>query len=323
MALEGLSYMGSHIAVVGNGRIGRPTAYTLFNERLADEFSLVDVKPGLAWAFGEELKHVAASLRYDVKINTYEEDAGVTGADLVVVCPGKPRIPGVQMDRRVLVGANAEIINYIAEVMPPNNPDAKWVIVTNPVDAMATLFRKVSGADFVIGSGDHPDTLRMRTKLAMELGVPISKVEGFVGGEHGSSAYPLWSTVKIGGKPLDEYLSQTGKALDREAVVGYVRGVSKKVVDIVGGTEVGPAAGFRDIVRSILEDRGEVYSVSQPLELPGIPEAVNVNVPTRVGSTIGPNIWDQLTEKERSNIVEAAKAIYSNYQTGWERVKLE
>lgn len=315
--------MGSHIAVVGNGRIGRPTAYTLFNERLADEFSLVDVKPGLAWAFGEELKHVAASLRYDVKINTYEEDAGVTGADLVVVCPGKPRIPGVQMDRRVLVGANAEIINYIAEVMPPNNPDAKWVIVTNPVDAMATLFRKVSGADFVIGSGDHPDTLRMRAKLAMELGVPVSKVEGFVGGEHGSSAYPLWSTVKIGGKPLDEYLSQTGKALDREAVVGYVRGVSKKVVDIVGGTEVGPAAGFRDIVRSILEDRGEVYSVSQPLELPGIPEAVNVNVPTRVGSTIGPNIWDQLTEEERANIVEAAKAIYSNYKTGWERVKQE
>jgi len=323
MAIERVSYMGSHIAVVGNGRIGRPTAYTLLNERLADEFSLVDVKPGLAWAFGEELKHVAASLRYDVKINTYEEDEGVTGADLVVVCPGKPRIPGVQMDRRVLVGANAEIINYIAEVMPPNNPDAKWVIVTNPVDAMATLFRKVSGADFVIGTGDHPDTLRMRTKLAMELGVLISKVEGFVGGEHGSSAYPLWSTVKIGGKPLDEYLSQTGKALDREAVVRYVRGVSKKVVDIVGGTEVGPAAGFRDIVRSILEDRGEIYSVSQPLELPGIPEAVNVNVPTRVGSTIGPNIWDQLTEEEKVNIVEAAKAIYSNYQTGWERVKRE
>jgi len=95
------------------------------------------------------------------------------------------------------------------------------------------------------------------------------------------------------------------------------------VVDIIGGTEVGPAAGFRDIVRSILEDRGEVYSVSQPLELPGIPEAVNVNVPTRVGSTIGPNIWDQLTEEERANIVEAAKAIYSNYKTGWERLKQE
>ena len=312
--------MGTHIAVVGNGRIGRPTAYTIFNERLADEFSLVDVKPGQAWAFGEELRHVAASLRYDVEINTYEEDEGVTGADLVVVCPGKPRIPGVQMDRRELVGANAEIINFIAEVMPANNPDARWVIVTNPVDAMATLFKKVSGADFVIGTGDHPDTLRMRTKISMELGVPVSKVDGFVGGEHGSSAFPLWSTVKLDGKPLEEYLTETGKELDREAVVSYVRGVSKKIVDIIGGTEVGPAAGFRDIVRSILEDRGEVYSISQSLEMPGLPEPININVPTKVGKTIGPNIWDDLPRNERAYIIEASQAIYANYQTGLKAV---
>ena len=312
--------MGAHIAVVGNGRIGRPTAYTLFSERLADEFSLVDVKPGQSWAFGEELRHVAASLRYDVEINTYEEDEGVKGADLVVICPGKPRIPGVQMDRRELVGANAEIVNHIAEVMPGNNPDARWVIVTNPVDAMATLFKKVSGADFVIGTGDHPDTLRMRTKVALELGVPISRIEGFVGGEHGSAAYPLWSTINVGGKPLEDYLSESGKELDREAVTGYVRGVSKKVVDIIGGTEVGPAAGFRDIVRSILEDRGEVYSVAQSLELPGLPEPINVNIPTRVGKELGPNIWDELSEEDRANIAEAAKAIYANYQTGMKAV---
>jgi len=308
--------MGVHIAVVGSGRIGRPTAYTLFNERLADELSLADTKPGQAWAFGEELRHVAASLKYDIKINTYEEDEGVEGADLVVLCPGKPRIPGVQMDRRDLVGANAEIINYIAEVMPENNPDARWVVVTNPVDAMATLFKKVSGADYVIGTGDHPDTLRMRTKVSMDLGVPISKIEGFVGGEHGSAAHPLWSTIKAEGKPLEDYLSETGKTLDREAVIGYVRGVSKKVVDIIGGTEVGPAAGFRDIVRSIIEDRGETYSVAQSIEVPGIPEPVNVNIPTKVGKKLGPNIWDKLSDEDRSNIAEAAKAIYANYQTG-------
>jgi len=308
--------MGVHIAVVGNGRIGRPTAYTLFNEMLADEFSVVDTKPGLAWAFGEELSHVAASLRYDVEINTYEKDECVEGADLVVVCPGKPRVPGVQMDRRDLVAANAEIINQVAEVMPPNNPNARWVIVTNPVDAMATLFRRVSGAEYVIGTGDHPDTLRFRTRLARDLGVPVSSVEGYVGGEHGSAAYPLWSTVRVGGEALGDYLKDTGKNLDREEVVGYVRGVSKRVVDIIGGTEVGPAAGFRDIVRSILQDRGEVYSVSHPLRLPGLPETVNVGVPTRVGLELGPNIWDNLPPEEQADIVEAAKAIHANYLTG-------
>lgn len=312
--------MGIHIAVVGNGRIGRPTTYTLFNEILTDEISLVDIKPGLAWAFGEELKHVAASLSYDVKINTYEEDDGVSDADLVVVCPGKPRIPGVKMDRRDLVKENAKIINYIAEVMPPRNPDAKWIIITNPVDAMATLFKKVSGADFVISTGDHPDSLRFRAKLAMDLCVGVSQVEGFVGGEHGSAAYPLWSTVKIDGKPLDDHLRETRKELDKDAVTRYVRGVSKKVVDIVGGTEVGPAAGFRDIIRSILQDRSETYSIADSTQLPSLTEAVNVSIPTHVGETIGPNLWGDLSGEEQNNIVEAAKSIYANYRMGLEAI---
>jgi malate dehydrogenase len=308
--------MGFHIVVVGNGRIGRPTAYLLMAERLADELSLVDIKPGLSWAFGEELKHAAASMGYDVEINTYEEDEGVSGADLIVVCPGKPRTPGVQMSRRDLVVENAGIINYIAEVMPPRNPGAKFVIVTNPVDAMATLFKKVSKADFVIGTGDHPDTLRFRTKLAMDLGVPVTSVEGFVGGEHGAEAHALWSTVRVEGRPIDDYLKETGKVLDRESVIDYVRSISKRIVDIIGGTEYGPASAFRDIVRSILQDRGETYSISVSNKLPGLPEAVNVSIPIKVGRSLGPNIWNDLTEDERMKIVRAAKAIYENYLIG-------
>jgi len=159
--------MSVHVAFVGNGRIGRPTGYSIFNEKMAEKVSLVDIKPGLAWSFGEELRHVAASLKYDVEINSYEQDEMVSGADLVVVCPGKPRVPGVKMDRRDLLAENAKIINYVAEVMPPRNPGAKWVIVTNPADAMATLFKKVSGADFVISTGNHADTLRFRAKLTL------------------------------------------------------------------------------------------------------------------------------------------------------------
>ncbi|RLI06815.1 hypothetical protein DRO24_04390, partial [Candidatus Bathyarchaeota archaeon] len=72
------TYVGYHIAVVGTGRVGRPTAYTLLREGLMEELSLVDIKPGLAWAFGEELKHAAASLKLDVEINAYERDEDVS-----------------------------------------------------------------------------------------------------------------------------------------------------------------------------------------------------------------------------------------------------
>jgi malate dehydrogenase len=287
---------------------------------VADEFSLVDTEKGKSWAFGEELHHVAASLNYDVKVNAYDVDEGVEDADLIVVCPGKPRIPGVKMDRRELVGENAKIINHIAEVMPPGNTNARWVIVTNPVDAMATLFKKVSGEDFVISTGDHPDTLRFRTKLARDLKVPLSKIQGFVGGEHGSAAHPLWSTVKINNLKLKDFLDKEGLRVDREAVTGYVRGVSKKVVDIIGGTEVGPAAGFRDIVASIIGNEKKVYSIANSVKFPDIPEPVHISIPTHVGKKIGPNLWDELLEEEKKNIKEAAKAIYSNYRMGLEAV---
>jgi len=315
--------MGTHIAVVGNGRIGRPTAYTLFNERMADDFSVVDTEPGKSWAFGEELRHVAASMGYDVKINTYEKDEGVEGADLVLVCPGKPRTPGVEMSRRDLVGANAKIISHVANVMPPRSPEAKWIIITNPVDAMATLFKEISGEDFVISTGDHPDTLRFRSKLARDLDVPFSEVDGFVGGEHGSAANILWSTVKIFDEPIYDYLEREDKELDEKDVLNYVRGVSKRIVDTIGGTEFGPASGFRDIAKAIIQDRGEIYSIADSLKLPGIPRRVNVSVPTRVGNSIGPNYWDELTEEERAAIVESAKAIHSNYMMAKEELKIE
>ena len=316
-----MTIVNVHIAVIGNGRIGRPTAYSILNERLADEISLVDLKPDLAWAFGEELRHASASLKYDVKINTYDVDEAVTDADVIVVCIGKPRLPGEKISRRDLVGQNAEIICHLARCMTPCNPKAKWVVVTNPVDAMATLFKRLTGLDYVIGTGDHADTLRLRTKLAMDLDVPVSKVEGFVGGEHGSAAHVLWSTVKIEGVPIDEYLEDSRKELDREDVTNYVRGVSERILNAIGATEYGPAAGFRDIIRSIVQNRGEIYSVAVSRKFSEIPESVNVNVPIHVGQHLGPSIWDDLTGDEQENIIDAARAIYDNYRVGLDAVE--
>jgi malate dehydrogenase len=206
----------------------------------------------------------------------------------------------------------------VVEDTVPRNPGAKWVVVSNPVDAMATLFKRLSRENFVIATGDYPDTLRFRTKLCMDLGINVSEVEGFVGGEHGSAAYPLWSTTRIAGKTIDDYLADSHKILDREDVVKYVRGISKQIVDVIGATEFGPAAGFRNIVKAILKDGRELMSVANSIKFPELPEAVHVSVPTVVGSKIGPNIWDKLTLNEQADIKTAAKAIYGNYKLALE-----
>ena len=310
-----------HIAQIGTGRVGRPTAYTIMCAELADTLTVCDTKPGLAAAFAEELKHVTASLGLDVEINACEKDEEVAGADIILISAGEPRIPGVKMSRRDLAVQNAKIVRHIAEATSPNNPDAKYVVITNPVDAMAMVCKKYSKAQFVISTGTNLESLRFRSKLAATLEAPVSKVQGWVGGEHGDAAVILWSTTKVDGLPVEQYAKSRNKILRKDEVESYMKTISKFVIDNIGGTEYGPAASFRDIVRAIVKNTGEIVSVATPMKFEGIPEPVFVGTPLKLGKSAGPSLYDALSREEKKGIWEAAKAIYETYLTAMEGIE--
>ncbi len=303
-----------HIAQIGTGRVGRPTAYTIMCAELADTITLCDTKIGLAKAFAEELEHVAASLRLDVKIIACQRDEDVTGADIILVSAGKPRTPGTQMTRRDLAVQNGQIVKSIAKMTTPSNPDAKYVVITNPVDAMAMVCKKYSKADFVISTGTNLESLRFRSRLARSLKVPVSTVEGYVGGEHGESATILWSTVKIGGLSLQEYLQSTGKHTYKEEIDDYIKTVSKLIIDNIGGTEYGPAASFKEIVNAIVRNTKEILPVATPMKFNDLPEPVFVSVPLRLGNLIDNSTYNILSTEEKTEIAAAAEAIHQTYK---------
>ncbi len=311
-----------HIAVIGTGNVGRSIAFSILATGLPDELSLVDIKSGLAHAIAEELKHVAAAFRLGTEINWFDKDEDLSGADLVIVSAGHPRKPGTKITRRDLAGKNAEIIKYIAEVVPPRNRGARYIIVTNPVDAMATLFKKVSREEFVISTGDSLETQRFRAKLSEVTGVGVESLSGFVGGEHGQNAVILWSTVTIDGITLNEWEEAEGKKINRSEVEQYVKSVSKMIIDYAGATRFGPAATFTEIVEAIVLDERKLISIATPRKLGGVPEPVHVSVPTVVGRSIGPDILGRLTPQEVAGIEEAAKAIYETYSKALEYLGL-
>ena len=304
-----------HIAQIGTGRVGRPTAYTIVCSQLSDKITVCDTKPGLAKAFAEELRHVTASLRLDIEIKACERDEEVTGADIIIISAGKPRPPGIKMTRRDLAIQNGQIVKQIAESTTTNNPDAKYIVITNPVDAMAMVCKKYSKADFVISTGTNLETLRFRSALAKALNVPVSTIEGWVGGEHGTDAIALWSTVKLNGLNLQEYLESTGKSISKEEIDNYVKSVSKLIVDNIGGTEYGPSASFRDIIRAIVKDTRELLPVATPTKFEGISEPVFVSVPLELGNSIGSSIYHNLSEKEKIGIKKAAQTTYQTFKT--------
>jgi malate dehydrogenase len=310
-----------HIAQIGTGRVGRPTAYSIMCAQLADTLTVCDTKPGLAAAFAEELKHVTASLGIDVEIISCDKDEAVSGADVIFVSAGEPRVAGVKMTRRDLSIQNARIIKYIAETTSARNRGAKYVVISNPVDAMAMVFKKYSGTDYVISTGTNLESLRFRSKIAYSLGVSPSKVEGWVGGEHGDAATALWSTTKINGLPVNEYIQSESKTFSKSEIESYVKSVSKVIVDNIGGTEYGPAASFRDIARAITKNTGEILSIATPIRFDAISEPVFVGVPLHLGQSIGASLYEQLSLSEKEGLTAAAKAIYETYQTAIENLE--
>jgi malate dehydrogenase len=232
-----------------------------------------------------------------------------------LISAGKPRTPGVKMSRRELATQNGAIIKQIAESTALNNPDAKYVVITNPVDAMAMICKKYSKANFVISTGTNLETLRFRSRLAKSLQVPVSVIEGWVGGEHGTDAIILWSTVKINSLRLPKYLVSTGKSLIKNEIDSYVKSVSKEIVDNIGGTEFGPAVSFRDIVRAIIKNTNEILPIAAPTKFENLSEPIFVSVPRKLGKSIGQSIYNTLSATEKAGIKEAAGAIHQTFKT--------
>jgi malate dehydrogenase len=310
-----------HIAQIGTGRVGRPTAYTIMCAELADTITVCDTKPGLANAFAEELRHVTASQRLDIDVIACERDEDVKGADIILVSAGKPRTPGVQMTRRDLAVQNGQIVKQVAESTISNNSAAKYVVITNPVDAMAMVCKNYSKAEFVISTGTNLESLRFRSGLARALKLPVSKVEGYVGGEHGQNATILWSTAKVNGIPLNEYVKSVDNTVNEAEIEAYVKSVSKEIVDNIGGTEFGPASSFRDIVRAIVKNTNEVLPVATPIKLDGLSEPVFISVPLQLGNSIGCSNFSSLSFQEKTEIMNAAEAIYQTYKTTIEAIE--
>ena len=301
-----------HIVVAGTGRVGGEVAFSLIFERYVTELSLVDTSPGVAEMTKEELYHAISSHGFDIKINAHDDAKQVKDADLIVIAAGFPRTP--EMSRRDLATKNAGIVKSIVKNTLENNPEAWYFVITNPVDAMATLAS--NAADYkrqVIGTGTNLETSRFRTILSRELNVPMGTVEAYVGGEHGEAAVALWSLVKINGVPLDAYLKKTTKTLDKAKCENYVKEVSREIIRFLGGTRYGPAGSFIEIIRGIMLNTGKVISYSRQRQFKTTPEPVYVTVPARIAKSLGPDLWDVLSESEREAIKDAAVIIYKTY----------
>jgi len=242
------------VTVVGAGHVGATAAQLLLLHELAD-VALIDVVDGLPQGKALDLMHARSVERFGPRIIGTNDYADTAGSDLVIITAGLARKPG--MSRDDLLEANSQIVRSVVEQAVAASPDAVLLCVTNPLDVMVYLARKVSGlpASRVLGMGGVLDSARFAFAIAEETGAPVETIEAVTVGAHGDAMVPLPRHSTVAGTRLTALLSA-----DRvSALVSRTVNGGAEVVALLktGSAYYAPASSVVRMARAILTDAGD------------------------------------------------------------------
>lgn len=249
--------------IVGVGNVGASTAFSLMKSGLFSEMVLIDINRERAAGEAADLNH---GLPFLAPMEIYAGDyKDLANAGLVIITAGAAQKPGET--RLDLVRANARVFNTIIEEICKYNTDCILLVVTNPVDVLTEVTRRVSGfpSSRVIGSGTVLDTARLKYLLGKRVGVDSRNVHAFIIGEHGDSELPVYSSANISGVDLNSFCEGESHLLSRDDLQKLfveVRDAAYGIIRAKGATYYAIAEAVRRIVTAIVRDEDAILPVS-------------------------------------------------------------
>ena len=202
------------VTIVGAGNVGATVANVLATKGFASEIVLIDIKEGVSEGKAMDIMQTAHMLNFDTTVTGVTNDyAATAGSQVIVITSGIPRKPG--MSREDLIGTNAKIVKSVMDECLKHSPDAIFIIVSNPMDAMTYLSLKDSKLprNRIIGQGGMLDSSRFRYFLSLALkkagyNATPTDVDGMViGGHSDKTMVPLVSLATYKGIPIKQLLS--------------------------------------------------------------------------------------------------------------------
>jgi NAD-dependent malate dehydrogenase len=191
------------VTVVGAaGGIGQPLSLLLKQSPLVTQLSLYDVAP-VTPGVAVDLSHIPTN----AVVEGHSGDgtalaSALAGSDVVVIPAGIPRKPG--MTRDDLFNINAGIVANTIKGVAENCPDAKVLIISNPVNSTVPIAREVLKKAGKYNKNNlfgvtTLDLCRAEVFVAQTQGWDISETQNkvpVIGGHAGVTIQPLLSQVK-------------------------------------------------------------------------------------------------------------------------------
>jgi len=295
------------VTVVGAGFVGASTAMALAQQNLTDVV-LTDIIEGMPQGKALDIREAGPLIGSDAEVVGTNNYVDTQGSDIVVITAGLPRKPG--MSRDDLLNTNAAIVGGVTEEVFKHSPDAIFINVTNPLDAMAQIiFSKTKlPRSRVMGMAGCLDSTRMRTFISMELGISVENIHAFVLGGHGDTMVPLPRYATVSGVPITELMSeeQINRISDRTRKGG---GEIVKLLG-TGSAFYAPAASVCEMVEAILLDKKKILPCCVHLEGEFGIDGLFVGVPCILGAGGMEKVWElNLTESEQAELKGSAAAV--------------
>jgi len=295
------------ITIVGAGNVGATAAHWAAQKEMGD-IVLVDIIEGMPQGKALDLMETGPVEGFDTRIvgtNGYEETAN---SDVVVITSGLARKPG--MSREDLLAKNKEIITSVTTEIVKRSPQSILILVTNPLDTMAYLAKKVSGfpKNRVIGMAGVLDSARFRSFIAVELNCSVEDVQAFVLGGHGDEMVPLPRYSTVAGIPLPELMSP--EKIDR--IVERTRKGGGEIVALLktGSAYYCPSAAAVQMVEAILLDKKRILPCSAYLQGEYGLSDMYFGVPVKLGSDGVEKIIEvKLTPEEKAALGKSAATV--------------
>lgn len=310
------------ISLIGGGQIGGVLAQLIAKRQLGDVV-LFDIVQDMPQGKALDIAEASRVDGFVVKVNGTNNYKDTKDSDLVIITAGLPRKPG--MSRDDLLTTNAEIMKVVTENVKNTSPNAIVIVVSNPLDAMVTLFKNISGFEpnRVMGQSGVLDSSRFATFISWELGVSVKDINALVLGGHGDTMVPLVRYANVNGIPVMELLVKKYGSQEKanevmKAIVERTKMAGGEVVKLLktGSAFYSPASSTIAMVESIIYDEKRVLPVCAYLQGEYGVDGYYVGVPVILGEKgVEKVIEIDLNEEEKAlfdNSVNAVKSLVAD-----------
>lgn len=296
------------VGIIGVGNVGASLAYVLATKSICEEVLLKDIREDIVQAMALDVSQSANAAKSKTVVKAALNAEEFSGCDLVVITAGIARKPGMSRDDLLLT--NAKIMTSVMNETLEHNPNAIFIIVSNPLDAMVYTALKASNLDKsrVIGMAGILDSARMSHFILEKLGHGAGEIEASVMGGHGDDMVPLPNFSSVSGKPLTELLSEE----DIADIVDKTKNGGAQIVKLLGtgSAYYAPAYSTSLMVEAILNDTKESYPCAVLLEGEYGYENIVSGVPVKLGKNGVEEIIElDLNETQKAQFAKSVASV--------------